>query len=99
MPKKAAQVLRTCVNTNDKYGASSSLLVLDYLPARHMFKVVRRVEVPRAEYSFDKAVNMIIALNQIYNPSFIYADAGSGKIFAVLQRLHESCRIISGQNR
>ena len=51
-----------------------------------MFKVVRRIEVPRAEYSFDKAVNMIIALNQIYNPSFIYADAGSGKIFAVSQQ-------------
>lgn len=44
-----------------------------------MFKVVRRVEVPRAEYSFDAAVNMIIALNQIYNPAFIYADAGSGE--------------------
>lgn len=44
-----------------------------------MFKVVRRIEVPRAEYSFDKAVNLIIAINQIYNPSFIYADAGSGE--------------------
>lgn len=44
-----------------------------------MFKVVRRVEVPRAEYSFDAAVNLIIALNQTYNPSFIYADAGSGE--------------------
>lgn len=51
-----------------------------------MFKVVRRIEVPRAEYSFDKAVNLVIAVNQIYNPSFIYADAGSGKIFAVSQQ-------------
>lgn len=67
------------MNATDKYGASSSIIVLDYLPARHMFKVVRRIEVPRAEYSFDKAVNLIIAINQIYNPSFIYADAGSGE--------------------
>lgn len=67
------------MNATDKYGASSSIIVLDYLPTRHMFKVVRRIEVPRAEYSFDKAVNLIIAINQIYNPSFIYADAGSGE--------------------
>ena len=67
------------MNATDKYGASSSIIVLDYLPTRHMFKVVRRIEVPRAEYSFDKAVNLIIATNQIYNPSFIYADAGSGE--------------------
>lgn len=67
------------MNAIDKYGASSSIIVLDYLPTRHMFKVVRRIEVPRAEYSFDKAVNLIIAINQIYNPSFIYADAGSGE--------------------
>ena len=74
------------MNATDKYGARSSILGLDYLPTRHMFKVVRRIEVPRAEYSFDKAVNLVIAVNQIYNPSFIYADAGSGKIFAVSQQ-------------
>ncbi len=43
------------------------------------FKVVRRVEVPKAEYSFDAAVNLIIDLNKVYNPSFIYCDAGSGE--------------------
>lgn len=42
------------------------------------FQVVRRVEVPKVEYSFDKAVNMIIELNKIYQPSFIYADRGMG---------------------
>lgn len=52
-----------------------------------MFKVVRRVEVPRAEYSFDKAVNLIIALNQTYNPSFIYADRGAGEY--QLETLHK----------
>lgn len=72
-------VFRTLGIDWDKYQSSSSLLVLDYLPARHMFKVVRRVEVPRAEYSFDAAVNLVIALNDRYNPSFIYADRGSGE--------------------
>jgi hypothetical protein len=41
--------------------------------------VTRRIEVPKAEYSFDKAVNMIIDLNRIYNPSYIYVDRGSGE--------------------
>ena len=62
----------------DKYAASSSLLLLDYVPERNKFKVIRRIEVPKAEYIFDKAVKMIIELNKIYNPSFIYADRGSG---------------------
>ena len=50
------------------------------------FKVTRRVEVPKAEYSFDAAVNLIIELNRIYNPSFIYCDAGSGEY--QYERLH-----------
>ena len=62
-----------------KYGASSSLLILDDVRKCEEFRVSRRVEVPRAEYSFDKAVNMIIELNQIYNPTWIYADRGSGE--------------------
>ncbi|MEG1494716.1 MAG: hypothetical protein RR406_00230 [Bacilli bacterium] len=44
------------------------------------FKVFKRIEVPRSEYSYDAAVNLIIELNEIYNPSFIYCDAGSGEI-------------------
>lgn len=47
-----------------KYGASSSILILDYNLAMNKFQVVRRVEVPKVEYSFDKAVNMIIELNK-----------------------------------
>ena len=62
-----------------KYGASSSILILDYIPELNKFKVIRRIEVPKAEYSFDKAVNMIIELNRIYDPAFIYADRGSGE--------------------
>jgi len=62
-----------------KYGASSSIIILDYVPRFGRFMVVRRIEVPKAEYSFDKAVNMIIDLNRIYKPSYIYADRGSGE--------------------
>ncbi|WP_133174919.1 terminase large subunit domain-containing protein [Heyndrickxia sporothermodurans] len=63
----------------DKYGASSSILILDFDVIRQKFKVIKRIEVPRAEYSYDAAVNMIVELNDQYNPSWIYCDRGSGE--------------------
>lgn len=42
--------------------------------------------MPKAEYSYDNAVNKIIELNKIYNPSLIYCDKGSGEY--QLERLH-----------
>lgn len=70
----------------DKYGASSSILILDYDVITQKFKVIKRVEVPRGEYSYDNAINKIVELNEIYNPSFIYCDAGSGEY--QIERLH-----------
>ena len=70
----------------DKYGASSSIIILDYDVIRQKFKVIKRIEVPRAEYSYDKAVNMIVELNEQYNPSWIYCDRGSGEY--QIERLH-----------
>ena len=61
-----------------KYGATSSILIHDYNLAMNKFQVVRGVEVPKVEYSFDKADTMIFELNKIYQPSFIYADRGMG---------------------
>lgn len=63
----------------DKYQASSSLLILEYNIRLKKFMVLKRYEMPRAEYSYDNAVNKIIELNDIYNPSFIYCDRGSGE--------------------
>ena len=48
--------------------------------------VLKRYEMPKAEYSYDVAVNKIIELNEIYNPSFIYCDRGSGEY--CIERLH-----------
>ena len=78
--------------TKLKYGAASSILILDFDPAFNKFKVFKRVEVPRSEYTYDNAVNKIVELNQIYNPSYIYVDRGSGEY--QLERLH----IIGEQN-
>jgi replicative DNA helicase len=70
----------------DKYGASSSILILEYNVIKEKFQVIKRVELARADYSYDNAVNTIIQLNDIYNPAFIYCDAGSGEY--QIERLH-----------
>lgn len=70
----------------DKYGASSSILILDYDLIRRKFKVIKRIEVPRSEYAYDAAVNMIVDLNEQYNPSWIFCDRGSGE--HQIERLH-----------
>lgn len=70
----------------DKYGASSSILVLDYNVELQKFMVLKRISVPRSEYSYDMAVNLIIEVNEIYNPSWIYCDAGAGDY--QIERLH-----------
>lgn len=62
-----------------KYGASSSILILDYDEDFGKFRVLKRVEVPKSEYSYDNAVNLIVELNEVYNPSWIYVDRGSGE--------------------
>lgn len=61
-----------------KFGASSSILVLDYDMEWSKFRVIKRIEVPKSQYTYDNAVKLIIQLNEIYNPSWIYVDAGSG---------------------
>ena len=59
---------------------------MDYDIIRNKFKVIKRVEVPRGEYSYDNAINTIIELNEIYDPSWIYCDRGAGEY--QIERLH-----------
>lgn len=76
-----------CVGIDlDKYQASSSIIVLDYLPELQMFKVIKRFEIPKAEYSYDATFNTILQMNKIYNPAWIYCDRGSEEYF--IERLH-----------
>ena len=63
-----------------KYQASSSIIILDYDMITDKFKVIKRIEVPKSEYSYDNAVNLIIELNEQYNPAWIYVDRGSGDV-------------------
>jgi len=44
--------------------------------------VMQRIEIPKGEYTLDNAVNSIIEMNDIYNPSWIFCDRGyGGQIF------------------
>lgn len=59
---------------------------MEYSAQLNKFIVILRYEVPRSEYSFDNAVSTIIELNSIYNPTWIFADRGSGEY--QIERLH-----------
>ena len=63
----------------DKYQASSSIVVLDYDMKTRKFWVMKRIEVPRGEYTLDNAVQWIIKVNKIYNPRWIFVDRGYGE--------------------
>lgn len=66
----------------DKYQASSSIVVLDYDMKTRKFWVMKRIEVPRGEYTLDNAVQWIIKVNKIYNPRWIFVDRGYGGLTA-----------------
>ena len=70
----------------DKYSSSSSIVILEYNVKFKQFMILKRFEMPRAEYSYDNAVNTVIELNKIYNPAWIYADRGAGEY--QIERLH-----------
>lgn len=70
----------------DAYQAGSSILVLDFDTQRKKFKVLKKVEVPRGEYTLDNAVNWVIKMNEIYRPSWIFCDRGYGDY--QVERLH-----------
>ena len=53
---------------------------------RGKFRIINRAEIPKSEYTYDNAVNKIVELNGIYNPSWIYVDAGSAEY--QIERLH-----------
>lgn len=63
----------------DKFSSGSSIIVLDYDIKMKKFIVMKRIEVPRGEYTLDNAVKKTIEVNDIYNPRWIFIDRGYGK--------------------
>lgn len=78
----------------DKFGAATQIVVVQWdpfetrraednvhfdpsMPGR--FRVINRVEIPKGEFTYDKAVDKICELDAIYNPAYIYPDRGAGE--------------------
>lgn len=57
---------------------------------RMKFIVERRFEIERDEFTFDNAVQKIIEIDEIYDPNFLYIDAGSGEKTQSYDRLKAS---------
>ena len=62
----------------DKYQSGSSIIILDHDIKAKKFIVMKRIEIPRSEYTLDNAVKQIIEVNDIYNPRWIFLDRGYG---------------------
>lgn len=69
----------------DESQATPTIVVLEYDPSQEdeagekgILKVVLRESVPRSEFTLDNAVNRIVELNGIFQPSWIYVDRGYG---------------------
>jgi len=43
------------------------------------FIVIKRIEIPRGEYTLDNAVSKVVEVNDIYNPRWIFIDRGYGE--------------------
>lgn len=79
----------------DKYGNATQIVVVQWDPEEirrprpeidgpdmvgyGRFKIIKRVEIPKSEYTYDNAVKKLIELDAIYNPFAIYPDRGSGE--------------------
>lgn len=79
-------LFRTMAVDWDKYGAASSILILEFDTQFNKFRIINRTEIPKSEYTYDNAVNKIVDLNEIYQPSWIYVDRGAGEY--QIERLH-----------
>jgi hypothetical protein len=72
----------------DKFGEATQIVVTEFDELLKKFRVTERIEIPRGDFTYDNAVKKIIELNDIYDPKFIYVDAGHGEYQVEMLRLH-----------
>lgn len=63
----------------DKKNAATNMVGLQYIQEHGIFAPFVRVEIPKHEFTYSEAVQMIIKLNEVYNFDWIYCDAGHGE--------------------
>lgn len=86
--KKAPYALRIIGVDWDKYNEVSTIVVTEYDEKWDKFKVVYRSDIPKGDFSLDNAVKLIVELNEIYNPAYIYCDRGFGEYQIETLRLY-----------
>lgn len=72
----------------DKFGAATQIIITEFDEILKKFRVAKRYEIPRGDFTYDNAVNKLIELNDIWNPKFLYVDAGSGEYQIEALRKH-----------
>lgn len=72
----------------DKYANATQIIVTEFDEMLKKFRVAKRVEIPRGDFTYDNAVKKIIELNAIWSPKFIYVDAGHGEYQIEMLHLH-----------
>lgn len=77
----------------DKYGAGSTLIVIQYdtdpsSPTFGKVVLIYREEIPKSKLSLTRAVDRVVELNLIFDPHMIYCDRGFGEMqIETLQKL------------
>lgn len=72
----------------DKYQAGVNICIVEVVPGVNKYRLIYREEVPRGEYTLTNAVKRVIALNQSFDPEFIYVDRGYGEQAVETLKLH-----------
>lgn len=62
-----------------KYSAATQIIIVEYDPDIHKFKIINREEIPKSQFTLTNAVNKIVELNVKFNPHYIYVDRGYGE--------------------
>lgn len=57
----------------------TQIVVSEFDPDYEKIRLIDRIEIEHAEFTFDKAVEKIIELDRKYQPEFIYCDRGYGE--------------------
>lgn len=83
----------------DKFGEATQIIVTEFDEFLKKFRVCERIEIARGDWTYDNAVNKIIELNDIYDPKFIYVDAGHGEYQIEMLRKHSRENPNSGMDK
>ncbi len=72
----------------DKYGNATQIIVTEFDEVYKKFRVAKRYEIARGDFTYDNAVQKLIEINEIWNPKFFYIDAGHGEYQIEALRKH-----------